>query len=106
MFTKKKQMIVIGTQIKNKKANTIHVVDGIEVINHETLVFTTDLKCFPISEIEKLETPNSESNDYESRIVINLTNSIIQVLHYDLPYVEKKPNFIEKIIRKILKISI
>jgi hypothetical protein len=99
-------MIVPGTQIKNKKTNTIHVVDGIEAINHETLVFTTDLKCFPILEIEKLETPNSESNDYDPRIVINLTNSIIQALHYDLPYVEKKPSFIEKIIGKILKISI
>lgn len=98
-------MITQGTQIKNKKTNTIHVVDDIEVINHETLVFTKDLKCFPITEIEKSETSNSVSNDYDSRVVINLTNSIIQVLHYDLPYVQKKPNFIEKIIRKILKIS-
>ena len=60
-------MIGYGTQIINKKTDTIHIVDEIEVINNETLVFTQDVKCFPLSEVEKY--PNLEkihSTDDES----------------------------------------
>lgn len=60
-------MIGYGTQIINKRTNTVHTVDGIEVINNETLVFTQDVKCFPLSEVEKY--PNLEkihSKDDES----------------------------------------
>lgn len=46
-------MITHGTQIINEKTNTIHIVDEIEVINNETLVFTHDVKCFPLSEVKR-----------------------------------------------------
>lgn len=92
-------MMHYGTEIINKKTKTVHKVDDIEVINNETLVFTQDLKCFPISEIQTCNIQNSELHNHNSKI-IELTNSLIQVLDYNLPYAEKKPSFIEKVISK------
>jgi hypothetical protein len=64
-------MISHGTQIINEKTNTIHIVDEVEVINNETLVFTQDVKCFPLSEVKRypksgqktIEKINSEENE-------------------------------------------
>jgi hypothetical protein len=93
-------MISHGTRIINKKTNTTHVVDGIEVINGESLVFTKDIKCFPISEVRRIESQNIQLSYSDSKNIIGFTNSLIQVLHYDLPLVEKKPSFLEKLFNK------
>jgi len=66
-------MISHGTQIINEKTNTIHIVDEIEVINNETLVFTQDVKCFPLSEVKKypnLEKINNEDDESLALLVI------------------------------------
>jgi hypothetical protein len=68
-------MITYGTQIINERTNTIHVVDGIETINDKTLVFTQDIKCFPLSEVkiysnlEKKSTEKVNGEDDESLIL-------------------------------------
>lgn len=97
-------MILHGTQIINEKTNTIHVVDEIEVINNETLVFTQDMKCFPISEIRTVKIENIPLSPSESKTIINFTNSLIQVLRFDLPYAEKEPSHIEKLKNQFLEI--
>jgi len=45
-------MITQGSKILNLKNGTIHIVDGIEIINNEKLIFTKDVKCFPYEEVK------------------------------------------------------
>ena len=90
-------MISQGTQIINKRTNTTHFVDEIEVINNETLIFTQDMKCFPISEIIVAKIEESPMSYSESKTIINFTNSFIRVLHYDLPLAEKDPSYVDKL---------
>lgn len=42
-----------GDKIRHIKTEKNYVVDGIENIENIDLVFTTDTKCFPLSEVEK-----------------------------------------------------
>lgn len=93
-------MIIHGTQILNKKTNTIHIVDDIEVINNETLVFTKDMKCFPISEIKRIEVQDTSLSYSESETIVDFTSSLIQVLRNDLPRVQKPPSFLEKLLNR------
>jgi hypothetical protein len=86
-----------GTQIINKRTNTTHFIDEIEVINNETLIFTQDMKCFPISEIIVAKIEDYPLSYSESKTIINFTNSFIQVLRYDLPLAEKNPSYIDKL---------
>lgn len=59
-------MIKPGSEITHKITNATHIVDGFEIINNEKLVFTTDMKCFPINEIRINEdTCTVESVIYE-----------------------------------------
>ena len=74
-------MVTIGSQIIDTKTNTFHIVDGIEVIDNKTLVFTKDLKCFPIGEIipiENLYNTQKEvtpSEQYVYSVITRLINS-------------------------------
>jgi hypothetical protein len=45
-------MIQIGDKIRNKKTNTIHIVDSIDVFDGLTLIFTKDIKYIPINDVE------------------------------------------------------
>jgi hypothetical protein len=45
-------MITQGSKVLNLKTGTIHIVDGIEIINNKTLIFTKDVKCFPYEEVK------------------------------------------------------
>jgi hypothetical protein len=45
-------MITQGSKVLNLKTETIHIVDGIETINNEKLIFTKDVKCFPYEEVK------------------------------------------------------
>jgi hypothetical protein len=45
-------MITQGSKVLNLKTETIHIVDGIEIINNEKLIFTKDVKCFPYEEVK------------------------------------------------------
>jgi hypothetical protein len=45
-------MIRIGDRIKNKKTNTIHIVESIDRFDETILVFTKDIKYIPINDIE------------------------------------------------------
>ena len=90
-------MISQGTKIINKRTNTTHLIDEIEVINNETLIFTQDMKCFPISEIMVVKNGDSPLSYSESERMINFTNSFIRVLRYDLPLAEKDPSYVDKL---------
>jgi len=74
-------MITIGSQIIYIKTNTLHTVDGIEVINHKTLVFTKDTKCFPIEEVMSVESyyktqkEVNASEQYVYSVIDNLVES-------------------------------
>jgi|694.fasta_scaffold62588_5 hypothetical protein len=44
--------IIKGSKIKNNKLGTFHIVESVEIYDDVTLVYTEDVKCFPIKEIE------------------------------------------------------
>lgn len=100
-------MIGTGTQIINIITNTTHTVDDVEVINGETLVFTTDMNCFPIEDVEKLHygVPNTESKKIISDKNDDIT--LLQSIHLiidisefpSIPY-QKKKSF-NSLIKKI-----
>lgn len=58
-------MITQGSEIFNLKTRTKHIVDEIEIINNEKLVFTKDVKCFPIKEVKLLKTYDEEDENLE-----------------------------------------
>jgi hypothetical protein len=68
-------MIRRGTQIINEKTNTIHIVDEIEVINNETLVFTQDVKCFPLSEVKKYPNLEKISSEDDESLILSVIKS-------------------------------
>jgi hypothetical protein len=96
-------MIESGTQIINIKRNTIHIVDGVEVINNEKLVFTTDMKCFPIKEIELFYPFQFTNKDQDA--LKKLSISLFEVLENDYPYFDppkvSKKNMFKTIWSKI-----
>ena len=81
-------MIESGTQIINIKRNTIHIVDGVEVINNEKLVFTADMKCFPIGEIELFYSPQFTKENHND--LKTLSSSLFEVLENDYPYFDSR----------------
>jgi len=52
--------ITKGSKIQNNKFKTIHIVEHVETINDLTLVYTEDIKCFPISEVTYFSTINEK----------------------------------------------
>ena len=44
--------ITKGSKIQSNKFKTIHIVEHVEIIDDLTLVYTEDIKCFPITEVE------------------------------------------------------
>jgi|688.fasta_scaffold2148801_2 hypothetical protein len=44
-------MIRLNDKIVNKKNSTIHIVEHMETVSGINVIYTTDSKCFPISEI-------------------------------------------------------
>lgn len=57
-------MINQGSEILNIKTNTKHIVDGIEIINNEKLVFTKDVKCFPYNEVTLVTNVDEVHNSF------------------------------------------
>ncbi len=45
--------ISIGNKIKSLSKKTTHVVESIEIFENQTVVFTEDVKCFPIEDVQK-----------------------------------------------------
>jgi hypothetical protein len=45
-------MIQIGDKIKNKRTNTTHIVDSIDVFDEIILIYTEDNKYIPIDDVE------------------------------------------------------
>lgn len=41
----------IGDKIRFIKKNSIHLIESIETIANQTVIFTEDSKCFPVEEI-------------------------------------------------------
>ena len=62
-------MIQIGDKIKNKKTNTTHIVDSIDVFDELTLIYTKDSKYIPINDVEFV------SNSIISKYFIKLFNN-------------------------------
>ena len=101
-------MIGTGTQIINISTNTAHTVDDVEVINGKTLVFTTDMNCFPIEDVVKLHygVLNTESkkiiSDKSDDIkLLQSIHLIIDISEFpSIPY-QKKKSF-AFLIKKIL----
>ncbi len=48
--------ISIGNKIKSLSKKTTHVVESIEIFENQTVVFTEDVKCFPIEDVQKRTT--------------------------------------------------
>lgn len=91
-----------GSQIISVRTNTTHRVDDIETIDNKRLVFTTDLKCFPIEEVELC--PVRLSTDERERLK-TLTPSLFEVLENDYPHFnlpQNKKNIFTRIWEKIL----
>lgn len=98
-----------GTKIISKQTNQIHIVDEIEIINGETLIFTMDKKCFPIGQIDSLRKENSNLNTKEiHRHEIIETVEFLENLHLiidisefpSIPYPKKNifSRFLDKIV--------
>jgi hypothetical protein len=101
-------MVAIGSKVINKKTNKIHIVDEIEIINGETLIFTKDIKCFPIEFCEEIfgdDIPSKKRHIHESSDVVNLLQSLHLVIDISefpsVPYESKKTNFFSKILSNI-----
>lgn len=77
-----------GVKIINTKTNSSHTLDGIEEINGEILVFTEDMKCFPISEIQVVKNPSQEYHTNQKNF--RLDHSIFEMLINDFPDIDKK----------------
>jgi hypothetical protein len=43
----------IGQKIKSLTKKSTHVIESIETVEGKTVIFTEDVKCFPIEDIEK-----------------------------------------------------
>jgi hypothetical protein len=90
-------MIVSGSKIINSITLTTHIVDDIEIINGKRLVFTTDMKCFPIEDVKNLkdETLKSECEKFNHNQIddvqfLKSLYSIIDISEFpSIPY-EKK----------------
>ena len=93
-----------GSQIISIRTNTTHVVDDIEVINNKTLVFTTDMKCFPIEEVElsPIRLTINERNRLKS-----FSPLLFEVLEHDFPQftppkIDTKKNIFVRIWEKLV----
>ena len=52
--------ITKGSKIQSNKFKTIHIVEHVETIDDLTLVYTEDIKCFPIIEVTYFSTINEK----------------------------------------------
>jgi hypothetical protein len=43
----------IGQKIKSLTKKSTHVIESIETVEGKTVVFTEDVKCFPIEDVER-----------------------------------------------------
>lgn len=44
----------VGDKIKSLSKKSTHVIESFEVVEKQTVVFTEDIKCFPIEDIERI----------------------------------------------------
>ena len=52
--------ITKGSKIQSNKFKTIHIVEHVETVDDLTLVYTEDIKCFPMSEVTYFSTINEK----------------------------------------------
>ena len=45
--------LTIGDKIKSLSKKSTHVIESIETVENQTVVYTEDIKCFPIEDIER-----------------------------------------------------
>jgi hypothetical protein len=45
--------LTIGDKIKSLTKKSIHVIESIEVVDNQTVIFTEDIKCFPIEDVQR-----------------------------------------------------
>jgi hypothetical protein len=98
-------MIKQGSEILNIKTNTKHIVDGIETINNEKLIFTKDVKCFRYEEATLVLNVDEVQSSF-----FLITKSISEGrMNYDgfaipdpLPKLETKKNIFTRIWEKLL----
>jgi hypothetical protein len=91
-----------GSQIISVRTNTTHIVDDIETIDNKRLVFTTDMKCFPIEEVELYSVRLSTD---ERKRLKTLTPLLFEVLEHDYPQFnlpQNKKNIFTRIREKLL----
>jgi len=43
----------IGQKIKSLTKKSTHVIESIETVEGKTVIFTEDVKCFPIEDVER-----------------------------------------------------
>jgi hypothetical protein len=99
-------MISRGSQITNVRNNTTHIVDDIEVINGEKLIFTEDTKCFPYHECELVQNSSIEYTNFTKNLIDNLKHSELDLGEWTpppfVPIPKIKKNFLKRIWDKIL----
>jgi hypothetical protein len=93
-----------GSQIISIRTNTAHIVDDIETIDNKRFVFTTDMKCFPIEDVELFSVRLSTD---ERKRLKTLTPLLFEVLEHDFPQftppkIETKKNIFTRIWEKLL----
>jgi hypothetical protein len=45
--------LTIGDKIKSLSKKSTHVVESIEIVENQTVIYTEDIKCFPIEDVQK-----------------------------------------------------
>lgn len=75
-------------KIYNKKTSTFHNIDIIESFESETVVFTTDSKCFPLAEVCVMS-----GEKFKSLCGKVYDKSVTENDHYELDLYLKNVNF-------------
>lgn len=70
----------IGDKIRSISKKTKHVVESVESVSDITVIFTEDIKCFPIQDVEK---------DYDSFVA----EYFIKIFNGVTPNQEEKEKF-------------
>jgi len=45
--------LTIGDKIKSLSKKSTQVVESIEIVENQTVIYTEDIKCFPIEDVER-----------------------------------------------------
>lgn len=86
--------LIKGDKIKSVSSKTIHIIESIEVFENQTVVFTEDVKCFPIEDVER--NYDSFVSEYFTKVFSGIEPSEEDVMKLKRIFKEKNIISLEK----------